>query len=853
MEHFRFLDGSVDRGLSLPGSYDPALVALSILIASLAAYSAFGLAERISASGKPAVRRLWLAAGAVAMGLGVWAMHFIAMLAFRLPVPVNYDVLTTLLSILPAIVAAGIVLLATTRARTGRPRLLLSGALMGIGIGTMHYTGMAAMRMAAVMLYDPVLFVLSLIVAFLLATAALYTKLLASGRNGHSRHYRTKLAAASIMGLAIAGMHYTGMAASYFFPTSDSQVTAAALDPMVLGVLVSLAAVLLLALVICVTGVDARLKGASAKIEHELKVAQSLLDEAKQRVDGPLLGESVAVRALREAVVNYAATNETLLLTGPPGAGQEAVARAIHHESRRASRAFIHVNCAMLQTSQLSTSSRALPSDPESSPPPIGEKFRLADGGTLYLENVDKLSLGMRDQLAEALQELEQQRKRGQPLKPDVRVIAYTSINLAEEGKGFRFSPALDQSLCKRQLSVPALAERREDIPVLVQYFIQHYARRLGKTVEVVSEASMERLQAYRWAGNIRELQNLIERVIVTAGGPVLEIDQSLLGGGISLDRYRLVRLLGRGGMGEVWLAKHQLLARPAAVKLICSDSLGGPERTQTLIKRFQREAQITANLNSPNTVKLYDFGVSETGSFYLVMELLSGIDLESMVNRLFLETAARKPGWQIARCAAVLTLNTTMRGCELKSLKWRDVDLFERVLTIHRQGTKTDAGARVIPLNRDAVLALAELKDRGENLAAAGLEHFILPACEHGHIQPDKPMKGWRTAWRSLTRAAGLQGLRPHDLRHHVITELSEKGLGEETIMSLAGHVSREMLSHYSHIRLQAKRRAVEALETPLLDQGQAVEQTGPRGRIRGLSRGLRHNPRHKRILRKT
>ncbi len=193
-----------------------------------------------------------------------------------------------------------------------------------------------------------------------------------------------------------------------------------------------------------------------------------------------------------------------------------------------------------------------------------------------------------------------------------------------------------------------------------------------------------------------------------------------------------------------------------------------------------------------------------------------------------FLETAACKPGWQIARCAAVLTLNTTMRGCELKSLKWRDVDLFERVLTIHRKGTKTDAGVRVIPLNRDAVLALAELKDRGENLAAAGLEHFVLPACEHGHIQPDKPMKGWRTAWRSLTRAAGLRGLRPHDLRHHVITELSEKGLGEETIMSLAGHVSREMLSHYSHIRLQAKRRAVEALETPLLDQDQAVEQVG-------------------------
>ena len=100
------------------------------------------------------------------------------------------------------------------------------------------------------------------------------------------------------------------------------------------------------------------------------------------------------------------------------------------------------------------------------------------------------------------------------------------------------------------------------------------------------------------------------------------------------LDRYRLVEKLGSGGMGEVWLAKHQLLARPAAVKVIRPEALGNVEQRGSIIQRFQREAQTTATLSSPNTVRLYDFGVSETGSFYFVMELLNGTNLESMVER---------------------------------------------------------------------------------------------------------------------------------------------------------------------------------------------------------------------------
>jgi integrase len=181
------------------------------------------------------------------------------------------------------------------------------------------------------------------------------------------------------------------------------------------------------------------------------------------------------------------------------------------------------------------------------------------------------------------------------------------------------------------------------------------------------------------------------------------------------------------------------------------------------------------------------------------------------------LQTAASRPDWLIAKCAAILALNTTMRGCELKGLRRRDVDLFEKVLMIRRDSTKTDAGVRVIPLNRDAILVLSELLRRADMLGASEPDHFVFPACECGVIDPTKPMKGWRSAWRSLSKAAGLKGLRFHDLRHQAITELCEAGLSDMTIMGIAGHVSREMLQHYSHIRIQARREAVAFLETPM------------------------------------
>ena len=281
-QHLQFLAGTLDPGSALPATYEPTLVTLSVVVAALAAYAALGLAERISAADKPLAKRSWLAVGAVTMGIGVWAMHFLGMLAFRLPVRVNYDVWVTLVSVAPAVLASGIMLHVISRARISPGRLALGGALMGAGIGAMHYIGMAAMRMSAVMRYDPVLFVVSGIVAVVLASTALYTKFLASSRNDGSarRHWWTKLGAAFVMGCAVAGMHYTGMAASYVFPGASSQPVGVGLDPTFLGAWVSVATVLITGLAIFVTVVDSRLEAAA----HSERLSRSRLLEAIESI-----------------------------------------------------------------------------------------------------------------------------------------------------------------------------------------------------------------------------------------------------------------------------------------------------------------------------------------------------------------------------------------------------------------------------------------------------------------------------------------------------------------------------------------------------------------------------------------
>jgi len=160
------------------------------------------------------------------------------------------------------------------------------------------------------------------------------------------------------------------------------------------------------------------------------------------------------------------------------------------------------------------------------------------------------------------------------------------------------------------------------------------------------------------------------------------------------------------------------------------------------------------------------------------------------------------------------LALNTTMRACEIRALQWQDIDSKERVITVKK--SKTEAGQRLVPLNRDAWRAILELGERTLRLSGGSIRPawYVFPRAE-GNTTPDptRPMTSWRTAWRRLTEEAGLRGFRFHDLRHHAITELAESSTSEQTIMSIAGHVSARMLAHYSHVRLNAKRNALEGL----------------------------------------
>src|SRR5262245_51488476 len=230
MHSLEFVSQHAEHGSALSGSYDSVLVTVSVLVAWLAAYAALGVAERMS-SAEQHSRWQWLFAGACARGVGVWAMHFVGMLAFRLPVKVTYNPLITALSIAPAILASAVVLTIISQQQIKTRQLLLGGLLMGSGIGTMHYLGMAAMQVAAHMLYDPVLFAFSILVAVALATLALHTNFLARNRKSKVPRDWAKLGAALVMGFAVAGMHYTGMAAVYFFP-GGSPPSPSSLEPL---------------------------------------------------------------------------------------------------------------------------------------------------------------------------------------------------------------------------------------------------------------------------------------------------------------------------------------------------------------------------------------------------------------------------------------------------------------------------------------------------------------------------------------------------------------------------------------------------------------------------------------------
>ena len=173
--------------------------------------------------------------------------------------------------------------------------------------------------------------------------------------------------------------------------------------------------------------------------------------------------------------------------------------------------------------------------------------------------------------------------------------------------------------------------------------------------------------------------------------------------------------------------------------------------------------------------------------------------------------------------CAAVVAANTSMRPVEVKHLLRCDVDLVKRLVHVRR--SKNETSHRVIPLNASAIEAAARMFERADLLGHTEPEHYLWPACQWGRYDATNPMLKWDTAWRALRDAAGLPGLRFHDLRHTVITELAEMGVADHVLESISGHLSRRMLEHYSHIRIDAKRQALDALD---VQRGRVLPVTG-------------------------
>src|SRR5438067_2044038 len=212
-----------DPSLLSYGLYTPRLVVLSVLVAIFSSWMGLQIAGQAAAN--RAQRWIVLGTGSLALGAGVWAMHFIGMLAFDLCTEVDYDPTITILSNLPSIGAAFVALTLIARDRLRGWGLLAGGVVVGAGIGVMHYAGMAGMRMGLELRYNPWMFGLSIVVAVVLATLALWVRFGLSNVSHRLSEQRRLLLAAIVMGCAIAGMHYTGMAAARFVGHTATQTT----------------------------------------------------------------------------------------------------------------------------------------------------------------------------------------------------------------------------------------------------------------------------------------------------------------------------------------------------------------------------------------------------------------------------------------------------------------------------------------------------------------------------------------------------------------------------------------------------------------------------------------------------
>jgi len=287
------------------------------------------------------------------------------------------------------------------------------------------------------------------------------------------------------------------------------------------------------------TAVDCMHKGAFDFIEKPLDLNRILVtiknatDKAnlvkevkilKKKVYGrQMIGESAPIRHVREMIEKVAPTDARVLITGPNGCGKELVAQSLHQQSKRSAMPYIEVNCAAIPSELIESELFGHKKGSFTSAVKDHKgKFEQADGGTLFLDEIGDMSLAAQAKVLRVLQEKKLTPVGGdKDIEVDVRVIAATNKNLREEIEKGHFREDLYHRLSVIPIRVPSLDERKDDIPMLVQYFTEEYCAKVGKPVREFSPEAITLLQEKEWPGNIRELQNVVERLLILGGNPI--------------------------------------------------------------------------------------------------------------------------------------------------------------------------------------------------------------------------------------------------------------------------------------------------------------------------------------------
>ena len=287
-----------------------------------------------------------------------------------------------------------------------------------------------------------------------------------------------------------------------------------------------------------------------------------------------IVGTSAALTAVLKQVEVVAPTESTVLILGETGTGKELIARAIHTASSRSRRPFVKLNCAAIPTGLLE--SELFGHEKGAFTGAIAQRigrFELADGGTIFLDEVGDIPLELQTKLLRVLQEREFERLGStRTLRTDARLIAATNRELQKMVEQQKFREDLFYRLNVFPIYVPALRERSEDIPLLVNHFVQRFARRMNRTIETIPAETMAVLTRYPWPGNIRELQNLIERAVILSHGPVLQVPLQDLDNCTALrrDKDQTLEAAERAHILAILKETRWLLAGPrgAAVRL---------------------------------------------------------------------------------------------------------------------------------------------------------------------------------------------------------------------------------------------------------------------------------------------